>query len=79
MIYPKYYYCKRGDSDRDRILHNMKFIPEHKQQEVSDEYDRIYRASKQNSARTLANNYLKGIAMEYHHENIKKRQGQLSK
>mgnify|MGYP003148874002 FL=1 len=42
----------------------MAVIPAHKQQEVADEYDRLYMA-KNYSGRRQANEYLNGVAREY--------------
>lgn len=48
----------------------MLVIPEHKQQEVADEYSRIYQTEKA-MARKKANAYLEGVAKEYRNQKIK--------
>ena len=62
--YPKYYFCKRGHSDRSWIFSRIKHIPEHRQQEVADNYEHIYLTTPIN-ARRKANEYLNNVAREY--------------
>jgi len=63
MIYPKYYYQRGKESDRDWILVRMRVIPESMKQEVADKYEKLYRTEK--DGRKKANTYLHNIAKEY--------------
>lgn len=64
VIYPRFYQYKKGKSDRDWIFSRMAVIPKEKQQEVADEYERIYLSGDRQS-RNRANTWLNGVAMEY--------------
>ncbi len=63
-IMPKFYSYSRWGSEKGWIMVRMAVIPAHKQQEVADEYDRLYMA-KNYSGRRQANEYLNGVAREY--------------
>lgn len=71
MIYPIRYYYRGGVSDKKFILARMAHIPEDKQQEVSDHYDKLYmqdgsiRVAK---GRKEANIYLHNEARKYQAE-----------
>ncbi|MBD1583477.1 hypothetical protein [Pseudoalteromonas sp. S16_S37] len=65
VIYPKYYHSRAGDSDANWIYARMRVIPADKQQEVADEYERIYRTTVRKDARGAANTYLHNIAKQY--------------
>lgn len=71
-IMPKFYFGRlRGNSDRDWIQRRMAVIPEDKQQEVADEYERKYRNEKSFN-RKKANTWLNGIAQEYRPKKAKR-------
>ena len=63
-IYPKFYHCKKGVSDRDWMLSRMTVIPENKKTEVSRNYTKLF-LSGENSARKNANTYLNNEAKKY--------------
>ena len=63
-IYPKFYHCKKGVSDRDWMLSRMTVIPENKKMEVSRNYTKLF-LSGENSARKNANTYLNNEAKKY--------------
>ncbi len=69
MIYPKFYYQRGKDSDRKWILIRMKHIPQNKQVEVSQAYEKLYLSGA--NGRKAANTYLQGIAKEYRLSNGK--------
>ena len=62
-IYPKYWFCKRGESDINWILTRMEVIPNELKQDVAHEYERIFRRNK--NGRELANKYLHSEAIKY--------------
>ena len=64
MIYPLFYHYSNFGSDRDFVLARMAVIPDNLQQEVSDEYDKLFR-SKDPDRRKKANEYLHSIASKY--------------
>lgn len=64
VIYPKHYFYRNGKSDADWILSRMAVIPAGKQAEVSEEYERLYMGSD-NQSRKRANTWLDGLAREY--------------
>lgn len=65
MIYPtRYHYRGRWGSDKDFILARMAHIPEPKQQEVSDQYEKLYLRQ----GRKEANTYLHELARSYQKE-----------
>lgn len=55
--YPKWYYCKRGESDINFILTMLQRVPVSEQQSVSDGYESLFL----NSGRSEANNWLKEL------------------
>lgn len=64
-IYPLHYHSKsKGDSDRDWILKRMRVISKDKQQEVSNEYEKLYRSEKFGN-RQAANTFLQELAVKY--------------
>jgi hypothetical protein len=63
-IYPKFYYCKRGVSDRDWMLSRMSVIPKDRKKEVSDRYTKLFLSGK-SSARKDANTYLHNEAVKF--------------
>ena len=63
VTYPLWYH-HRGKSDRDWIFQRMAVIPKSKQQEVAEEYERLFLRSKPNGRRP-ANEYLHKIASYY--------------
>ena len=68
--YPKFYHQRGKESDRDWVLSRMSAIPEHHQQRISDEYEKIYLKGGR-AARKLANRYLNDVAREFHNDKIK--------
>ncbi len=68
MITPKFYFCRAGVSDRYKIEACMRHIPESKQQQVSDEYERRYLKNGHvnvSGAREEANKWLGDVARKY--------------
>ena len=68
MITPKFYFCRGGVSDRDGIEACMRHIPEDKQQQISDEYERRYLKNGHidvSEARKEANKWLGDVARKY--------------
>ena len=68
MITPKFYFCRAGVSDRYKIEACMRHVPEGKQQEVSDEYERRYLKNGHvnvSEAREEANKWLGDVARKY--------------
>lgn len=64
-IMPLFYHGRlKGNSDKHWIMGRMSFIPEDKQQEIAEEYSRIYQSEKV-MARKKANTWLDGVAREY--------------
>ena len=63
-IYPKFYFCKRGVSDRDWINKRMAVIPQDRKLEVSNKYTRLFLSGK-SSARKDANTYLHNEAVKF--------------
>lgn len=67
-VLPEWYFYKNVmgevESDREFILARMAIVPDQVKQQVSDEYDRLYRL-KQANHRELANKYLHNLAIEY--------------
>lgn len=71
MIYPIRYYCRGKVSNKDFILARMAHIPPSKQQEVSDNYDRLFLprdGSCMAQCRKNANTYLHNEARKYQAE-----------
>lgn len=68
MIYPSRYYYRGGVSDKNLVLSLMEYIPQHKQQEVSDKYEMLYLQDGSISVvkgRKEANDYLQAVANHY--------------
>ena len=67
MITPKFWMYRRKKSDRIWIENQMKYVPADKQQEVSDQYERILRSDPAHiwNSRDKANSYLLAVAREY--------------
>ena len=57
MIYPQFFKGSHGKDDLPWILSRMKFIPESKQLEVAEEYEKLF-SSKRGGDRDKANTYL---------------------
>ena len=71
MITPKFYFCRGGVSDRKDIERCMIHIPEGKQQQVCDEYERRYLMNGHinvSEARERANKWLGDVARKYKDE-----------
>ncbi len=71
MIYPIRYYYRGGVNDKDFILTRMAHIPPDKQQEVSDNYDKLYMQNGSINVakgREEANTYLHNEARKYQAE-----------
>lgn len=75
--YPQFYFCAHGDSDRDKIMSMMRFIPLDERRAVSIEYSRIYldddgleadEVRWQGAGRVAANEYLTELATKYRDE-----------
>ena len=65
---PLFYFGRLGNNtDKYWIMTRMLVIPESKQQEVADEYSRIYQTEKA-MARKKANAYLESVAKEYRNQ-----------
>lgn len=64
LTMPKFYYYRRGKSDRKWIESRMTEIPEFKRQEVADEYERLY-MTRSGGNRKDANTYIHHVALEY--------------
>jgi len=62
--YPRFYFYGRYDSDREWILKMMWHIPLECKKEISDEYERLYKA-KENGGRKVANTYLHTQAKKF--------------
>jgi len=60
-IYPIRYFYNRSASDRDFILKRMRAIPEDKQQEASDKYEKLFTSS----GRKEANTFIHNLAVKY--------------
>lgn len=69
MILPKFYYYRRGVSDRNFIEVRMAHIPPSKQKEVADRYEQLYLKNK--LGRKAANEYLHGVASEYRNKRLR--------
>ena len=66
LIMPRFYYCKRGKSDREDIAKKMQEIPPEHRQEVADQYEKLFLSTKRAGGdRRGANRYLAGVAEEY--------------
>ena len=76
MITPRFYFQRGQKSDRDWIESQMQHIPEPRQQEVADEYERLYERQRiRHFGRKLANTYLLNVARECRQNNyVKKNQ-----
>jgi len=80
LIYPIiYHYRGRWGSDKDFILKRMAHIPPDKQQEVSDEYERLYTKEGRKSANTylheLARGYQKERSPDAYNRHLEKMKG----
>lgn len=64
VIYPLWYHNKKGENDLKWILQRMAVIPKSKQQEVADQYERLFIKNKP-FGRKPANEYLHSVAVEY--------------
>ena len=65
MITPRFYFQRGKKSDRDWIERCMFAIPESRQQEVADKYEKLYEAQRsRHIGRKLANTYLLNVAQE---------------
>ena len=65
MITPRFYFQRGQKSDRDWIESQMKHVPESRQQEVSDQYEKLYtNNTNRHAGRKLANTYLLNVARE---------------
>ena len=76
MITPRFYFQRGQKSDRDWIERCMGAIPESRQQEVADEYEKLYeRQRSRHVGRKSANTYLLNVAQECRQNNyVKKNQ-----
>ena len=76
MITPRFYFQRGQKSDRDWIERCMFAIPESRQQEVADEYEKLYeRQRSRHVGRKSANTYLLNVAQECRQNNyVKKNQ-----
>lgn len=63
MIYPKFYYQRGKESDRDWILSRMSYIPESQKEMVSEKYEELFLSGR--GGRKEANTYLQGVATEF--------------
>lgn len=63
-IYPKFYYYRPWESDRDWMLSRMSVIPKNRKLEVSNKYTKLFLSGK-SSARKDANTYLHNEAIKY--------------
>ena len=63
LIYPLFYYCRPWSSDRDGIHQRMKVIPAGQQQEVANQYERLFMVPE--GGRKAANAYLDKTAREF--------------
>ena len=72
VIVPLFYFSRVRRSDRAEIIRRMAVIPQDRQQEVANEYSRIYNTVRQESgvwdARSAANEYLSSVANPYRDE-----------
>lgn len=64
VIMPDFYYSRLASSDRDWIRKRMAVIPEDMQQDVANEYEKLY-LGEESFGRNKANTYLNGLATEY--------------
>ena len=65
MITPKFYFQRGKKSDRDWIERCMSSIPENRQQEVADKYEKLYEVQRsRHVGRKSANTYLLNVAQE---------------
>jgi len=64
LIMPRFYYYRKGKSDRDWIESRMIEIPESKRQEIADQYERLF-LTRLGGDRKTANTYINQIAVEY--------------
>lgn len=74
LIYPARYYYRGGVSDKEFILKRMACIPPEKQQEVADEFERLFLANGSVNVREGRYNakvYLNNIAKAYSTGQIK--------
>ena len=65
VIYPQFFRGSHGKDDLPWILSRMKLIPESKQLEVSEEYEKLFRSQK-GGDRDKANTYLNKQAKEHY-------------
>ena len=80
MILPKWYYYRAGTSDRDKIIKCMRHIPDELQQEVSDQYEKLYLMNGHinvSEGRAAANKYLGDKARAFRGNKVQ--QGQVIK
>jgi hypothetical protein len=80
MILPKWYYYRAGTSDRDKVIKCMQHIPDELQQEVSDQYEKLYLMNGHidvSEGRAVANKYLGDKARAFRGNKVQ--QGQVIK
>lgn len=65
VILPQYWFCRRGVSDLNWIMQRMSVIPKELQQEVANEYERLYRNKELDNPRKAANEMLHSEAVKY--------------
>jgi len=73
LIMPRFWFCRRGVSDRKWIETRMVEIPEAKRQEIADEYEHLF-LSRSGGNRKAANTYIHHVALEYRQERHGKQQ-----
>lgn len=59
---PKFYHYKKDESDRDWVLQRMAYIPIEIQEEVANNYEKLFLET--GSGRRAANTYLNDTAKE---------------
>lgn len=72
-IYPKYYFYRNGESDRDWILKMMNFIPEEHKDKIASRYERIYRDQKGQN-RKRAQKFLHRVARFFYSKSNTRRE-----
>ena len=64
--YPLFYFQRGKESDINWILARMAYIPLNKQEEVSDQYVKLF---QEKNGRRKANEYLNNVAREWNKQN----------
>lgn len=64
--YPKFYFQRGKQSDKDWIMSRMCRIPPDRQSEIAREYEARYLLGTKSQGRRIANTYLQQVAKEFY-------------